>query len=197
MREDRRDPPMNDPESLTRKVIEACADCDQCRTFMGDESCLFFRKLYLLYDKERERNEPITSKDMRLLVDLCNMCGLCPCADIRVGVREAKDAFVARDGMKPALRVLEDVRTVGKVCGAFPQISNLLLDNDAASALFKRIAEIHPERKLPRIPPKPFPPGPRSVDLTASVKGLAGRSPILPVARLSTTFQRLPRPPLK
>lgn len=156
MREDWGDPPMNDPESLTRKVIEACADCDQCRTFMGDESCLFFRKLYLLYDKERERNEPITTKDMRLLVDLCNMCGLCPCADIRVGVREAKDAFVARDGMKPALRVLEDVRTVGKVCGAFPQISNLLLDNDAASALFKRIAEIHPERKLPRIPREAF-----------------------------------------
>src|SRR5471030_2554696 len=147
----------NSPESIAREVVELCADCDYCRTSMGDRSCLFFNKLYLIYDNEQERNRPITSKDLRVLVDLCTMCGLCPCATVRADVRKAKDAFVARDGIAPTLRVLEDVERVGKVCGAFPKLANMFLDNEAASGLFKRIAGIHPDRKLPKLPAEGFP----------------------------------------
>jgi glycerol-3-phosphate dehydrogenase subunit C len=147
-----------DPESIALKAVELCADCDHCRTFMiEDTPCLFFPKLYRLYDKEKERNEKITSEDLRHLVDLCNMCGLCPCPAVRANIREAKDAFVARDGLKPAIRVLEDVQRVGKVCGAFPRLANLLLETEPAASLLKRIAGIHPDRKFPKFPSEGFP----------------------------------------
>jgi glycerol-3-phosphate dehydrogenase subunit C len=146
----------NTPESIVRKVIELCADCDYCRDIVADLPCLFFRKLYLLYEKEHERNEPITSKDFRLLVDLCNMCGLCPCSQVRADVRKAKDAFVERDGLKTSLRVLEDVQRIGKVCGAYPRLANMVLENGAASSLFKRLAGIHADRKFPEIPSEGF-----------------------------------------
>jgi glycerol-3-phosphate dehydrogenase subunit C len=118
--------------------------------------CLFFHRLYQLYDREHERNEPPTPRDLRLLVDLCNMCGLCPCPDERASIRRAKDGFVERDGLKPSLRVLEDVQLVGRLCGAFPQLANRFLENQTAFGLFKRLTGIHPARKFPAIPTKSF-----------------------------------------
>ena len=144
------------PESITRKVIESCASCGYCLDIVDEMPCLFFHRLSQLYNKEHEENEPVTPRDLRLLVDLCNMCGLCPCADERANVRRAKDGFVARDGLKPSLRVLEDVQLVGRVCGAFPQLANRLLENEAASGLFKRLTGIHPARKFPAIPSEGF-----------------------------------------
>ena len=144
------------PESITRKVIESCASCGYCLDIVDDMPCLFFHRLSQLYDKEHEGNEPVTPRDLRLLVDLCNMCGLCPCADERANVRRAKDGFVARDGLKPSLRVLEDVQLVGRLCGAFPQLANRFLENETTSGLFKRLTGIHPARKFPSIPSKGF-----------------------------------------
>jgi glycerol-3-phosphate dehydrogenase subunit C len=148
----------NDPESIAREVVDLCADCDHCRAFMTEDTpCLFFPKLYRLYDKEKEKNEKITSEDLRRLVDLCNMCGLCSCPAVRADIREAKDAFIARDGLKPAIRVLEDVQRLGKVCGAFPRLANLLLEQEPAASLLKRMAGIHPDRKFPKFPSDGFP----------------------------------------
>jgi glycerol-3-phosphate dehydrogenase subunit C len=162
------------PESIARNVIEDCASCGYCRDVEADMPCLFFNQLYKLYDKEHERNEPVTSKDLRLLVDLCNMCGLCPCPSTRVQVRRAKDAFVARDGMKPSLRVLEDVRSVGRLCGAFPRLANKFLENKTTFGLFKRFAGIHPDRKFPQIPLEGFPAWAKKRGITQKREG-AGR----------------------
>ena len=81
-----------------------------------------------LYDREKEKDKKITSDELRRLIDLCNMCGLCTCFTVRADIREAKDAFIARDGLKPEIRVLEDVARVGKICGAFPRLTNLLAE---------------------------------------------------------------------
>lgn len=146
-----------DPESLARRVIELCADCDQCRSFMEDTSCLFFPRLYRLYDQEQEQGKPATSAELKQLLDLCNMCGLCTCFNVRADIRHAKDAFVARDGLRPAtLRILEDVQLLGKACGAFPRLANGLLENKITASALKRLGGIHPERRLPRFPPKSF-----------------------------------------
>jgi glycerol-3-phosphate dehydrogenase subunit C len=148
----------SEPESLARKVIELCADCDQCRDFMEDTPCLFFTELYRLHDKEKELGSPASSADLSKLLDLCNMCGLCSCPNVRADIRRAKDAFIARDGLSPAIRILEDVQLVGKLCGAYPRLANLLAQNGPVGGVLKTLAGIHPERKLPRFPPEGFDP---------------------------------------
>ena len=101
--------PSSEPEDLARKVIELCTNCDECRRSMEDTPCLFFPRLFQLSDREKEKDQKITSDELRRLIDLCNMCGLCTCFTVRADIREAKDAFIARDGLKPEIRVLEDV----------------------------------------------------------------------------------------
>ncbi len=119
----------NNPEKMARAVIEACADCDICRFLMEDTPCLVFPELYRLYDKEKEKNEPITPEDLRNLVDLCNYCALCPCHNIRSDIMRAKHAFVGRDGLKPTIRLLEDVERVARLCGAYPRLTNTLFQS--------------------------------------------------------------------
>jgi glycerol-3-phosphate dehydrogenase subunit C len=144
------------PEHLTRKVMEQCTDCDQCREFMEDTPCLFFPRLFRLHDREKAKGQKITSEELRKLVELCNMCGMCTCPGVRADVREARDAFIARDGLKPALRILQDVQRVGQICGAFPRLANLLSEIKPVSDLAKQLAGIHPDRKLPKFPMESF-----------------------------------------
>lgn len=148
----------NDAESLARKVIELCADCDQCRDFMEDTPCLFFAELYRLHDDEKERGRAPASGELKNLLDLCNMCGLCSCPSVRADIRRAKDAFIARDGLPLAIRLLEDVQLVGRLCGAYPRLANLLSRNVVTSRVLKTAAGIHPDRKLPSFPPEGFDP---------------------------------------
>ena len=148
----------SDPETLARKIIELCADCDQCRDFMKDTPCLFFAELYRLHDKEQQHGTPITSGELKDLLDLCNMCGLCSCPGVRADILRAKDAFIARDGLRPAIRILEDVQLIGRLCGAYPRLANLLAQNGPVGGVLKTLAGIHPERKLPRFPPEGFDP---------------------------------------
>jgi glycerol-3-phosphate dehydrogenase subunit C len=155
----------SEPERLAREVVELCANCDECKKSMEDTPCLFFPRLFQLYDREKEKNKKITSDELRKLIDLCNMCGLCACLTVRADVREAKDAFVARDGLTPAIRILEDVQRVGKICGAFPRLANLLLEITPIANLAKQMAWIHPNRKLPKLPPESF-------DVWATNRGL-------------------------
>lgn len=155
----------SDPERRAREIVELCADCDQCREFMEDTSCLFFPRLFRLFDREKEKNKIITSDELRKLIDLCNMCGLCTCAPVRASIRDAKDAFIARDGLKPSIRLLEDVQRVGKLCGAFPKLANLIYEIKPVTNLVRHLAGIHPQRKLPKFPPENF-------DLWARQRGL-------------------------
>ena len=117
-----------EPENTARMVVDACSDCDVCR-FLMDTDCLMFPELYRLYDKEIETGQKITPKELRKLVDLCNFCALCPCPNIRADIIKAKTQFIERDGLKFGVRTLEDVERVGKLCGMFPQLTNLLFQN--------------------------------------------------------------------
>ena len=145
-----------DPEKAARQVLDACADCDVCR-FLMDTSCLYFPELYRLYDRELEDKIPITSKELRGLLDLCNFCGQCPCPNIRAGIIEAKTQFIERDGLQFGVRTLEDVERIGRLGGAFPPLTNALFRWQPAARLVKAAAGIHPGRKIPRFPPEAFP----------------------------------------
>jgi glycerol-3-phosphate dehydrogenase subunit C len=148
---------VKDPESMARAVVEACADCDTCRYLMDDTPCLVFPELYRLYDKQAEHGPGITSRELRNLVDLCNFCALCPCPDVRSDLMRAKHAFVRRDGLKPTIRLLEDVERVAGLCGAYPGLANRLFQGVRTGGLLKRLVGIHAERKLPVFPPEYFP----------------------------------------
>lgn len=146
----------NNPESMARTVVEACADCDVCRYLMEDTPCRVFPEIYRLYDKETEEAGRITSDELRNLVDLCNFCGLCPCPNIRGDLMKAKHAFVGRDGLKLSIRFLEDVGHLAKVCGAYPRLVNSLLQGSWTGGVLKMMAGIHHARKLPQFPQEDF-----------------------------------------
>lgn len=147
----------NSPEEMVRTVIEECADCDVCRTLMDDTPCLVFPEIYRLYDKEREQNEPAAPEELRKLVELCNFCALCPCNTVRSKIMRAKHAFVNREGLKPAIRLLEDVERVAKLCGAYPRLTGVLFQNRRAGGFLKRLVGIHEERRVPVFPKEDFP----------------------------------------
>lgn len=147
---------MDTAEQTMRKVVDACADCDCCR-FIMDTSCLFFPELYRLWDKEQETGKDTCSQELRHLANLCNYCALCPCPNIRETIITAKTQFIDREGLDRAIRILEDVERVGRWCGAFPQLTNLILNDKRAAGLIKKAAGIHPERKLPSFPQENFP----------------------------------------
>ena len=95
------------PEASVRKVVDACTDCDVCR-FLMDSSCLVFPELYRLWDKEMESGDKISAGGLRVLVDLCNFCALCPCPNIREDIITAKTGFIDREGLAHHIRTLED-----------------------------------------------------------------------------------------
>ncbi|HEX8988695.1 MAG TPA: heterodisulfide reductase-related iron-sulfur binding cluster [Rhodocyclaceae bacterium] len=153
------------PEELVRKTIDRCSNCDWCRDYLKESSCLFFRRLYRLYDREKGGGRPISDAELKRLVDLCNSCGICPCVEIRTWVREAKDGFMERSGVSPTVRVLEDVRLLAKLGGMMPRLTNRLLEAGPLARGIKRLTGIHPERKVPRFPVQSF-------DGWAKAKGL-------------------------
>lgn len=145
------------PESMARKVLEACADCDTCRYLMEDTPCQVFPELYRLYDKEAGKKGTVSPHELRKLVELCNFCALCPCPDIRSDLMKAKHAFVNREGLPIAIRLLEDVERIARICGAFPRLANRLLQSRLTGRLLKRFAKIHEARRVPSFPDESFP----------------------------------------
>lgn len=144
------------PEAYVRQAVDRCANCDWCRDYLKESSCLFFRRLYRLHDLEKHGRGAITDAELKSLTDLCNLCGICPCVEIRTWVRQAKDGFVERDGRPLVIRVLEDVRLQSKLAGMAPRLTNALLKDGPISRGLKRLAGIHPERKLPQFPRQSF-----------------------------------------
>jgi glycerol-3-phosphate dehydrogenase subunit C len=146
----------DNPESFVRQAVDRCANCDWCRDYLKESSCLFMRRLFRLYDRERRGGRAITDAELEKLTDLCNLCGICPCVEIRTWVRQAKDGFVERDGLPRVIRVLEDVRLQSKLAGIAPRLTNALLKEGPIGRGIKRVVGIHPERKLPAFPRQSF-----------------------------------------
>ncbi|MDY0041236.1 MAG: heterodisulfide reductase-related iron-sulfur binding cluster, partial [Desulforhabdus sp.] len=149
--------PDKNPEKMARKFLEDCADCDICRYLMEDTSCLVFPELYRLYDREADNGNKATDEELKSLIELCSFCGLCPCPNIRSDIMKAKHAFISRDGLKPSIRFLEDVERVARVCGAYPRLTNMLLQSERTGGLLKMLAGIHPQRTVPDFPVESFP----------------------------------------
>lgn len=140
---------------MIRQVIEACADCDTCR-FLMDDSCLFFPELYRLFDQEKQSGQALTDNQLQRLTDMCTVCGLCPCPDIRADIMEAKAARVRENGMPLGVRLLADAENTGKYAGCLPGLANTLLAITPAASAAKRLAGIAQARKLPGIPNRNF-----------------------------------------
>jgi glycerol-3-phosphate dehydrogenase subunit C len=87
-----------DFEAIIRSVFDTCADCDTCR-FLMNEDCLFFPELYRLVDWEKESGQVAPGHELKRLVELCTLCGLCPCPNIRNDIIKAKVALVKQNGM--------------------------------------------------------------------------------------------------
>jgi glycerol-3-phosphate dehydrogenase subunit C len=144
------------PEQIAEGVLTLCAGCDQCRELLEDAPCQFFPKLYVLADRMKAGGPAPTSREWQDMVDMCNSCGQCPCASIQTQIREAKDAFIARDGLPLTIRLIEDVQLVGKLCGMMPSVTNALMKLKPVAGAVKAVLGVHPERKIPEIPPEPF-----------------------------------------
>lgn len=140
---------------IVRCVVELCADCDTCRTLM-EEDCMFFPELYRLWDREKEDGVPITEAELRSLVELCTLCGLCPCPRIPADVMEAKSRYIAREGLPLSTRLLTDVPRMARLCGTFPRLVNALQSSKAIGPLLRKLTRTHPERQLPSFPERNF-----------------------------------------
>ncbi len=141
--------------SFLRQVVDTCADCDTCR-FLMDESCLFFPELYRLYDREKQTGLPPAEKDLHRLADLCTLCVLCPCTDIRAGIVRSKIARVREKGLPLGARLLADLQNVGRWSRGFPGLFNTMCNAPGAAKTLKRLAGIARDRELPRLPKEDF-----------------------------------------
>ncbi len=155
------------PQKILRSVVELCADCDTCRTLM-DEDCLFFLELYRLWDQEKESGVPISEAELRNLVGLCTLCGMCPCPGIPSDLMEAKGRYIDREGLPLTTRLLTDVPRLARLCGTFPRLANILQSNKTVSSLLKKVTHIHLERELLTFPEQNF-------FQWATERGLTGR----------------------
>jgi glycerol-3-phosphate dehydrogenase subunit C len=142
------------PETLAQRVMTLCADCALCRDMLADAPCQYFPRLFALSDWARKRGAKPSSQDLKDLIGLCNACGQCPCQSVQVQVqiRQAKDAFVNRDGLPLRVRLVEDVQLVGRICGALPQVTNFLLNTKRVATFPRQALGVHPDRKLPTFP---------------------------------------------
>jgi len=140
------------PEALARAAMTICINCEQCRELMEDAPCQYFPRLFHLADRAKSGGKPISGKDLLDLVDLCNACGQCPCRPVQSDIRRAKDAFVERDGLPLATRLIENVQLVGRLCGTFPALVDVVMKSPRLGRLARRLVGIHPDRKMPSFP---------------------------------------------
>ena len=143
------------PEKTIRSVVDAFSDCDSCR-FLMDKSCLLFPELYRLYDKEKDEGKPVSNAELRNLAELCTLCGLCPCPNIRSDVIRGKTKRVRKEGMSLGVRLLADVQLFGRLGGLMPRVVNAVLKIKPIADILKKIAGIHHERGLPLIAQESF-----------------------------------------
>ena len=143
------------PQGTIRDVIELCADCDTCRPLM-EEDCAFFPELYRLWDREKDAGVPISAADLRCLVELCTVCGLCPCPRIPADLMEAKGRYIEEEGLPLATRLLIDVPRMARLCGSFPRLTQAVQSSKPLGTLLRKAIRIHPDRQLPSFPKQNF-----------------------------------------
>jgi len=144
------------PKDLAQSVVDACTDCDVCRYLMPSE-CLLFDDLYRLHDRAANGGSPISTSDLRQLVDRCTYCGLCACRDIRADIIDAKTGFIDQEGLSLGVRLMTRLEAAARIGGRLPRVINALLRNRLLAGWVKRLGGVHPERALPALPPASFP----------------------------------------
>lgn len=97
-----------------KKVFKGCTDCDVCR-FLMEDSCLFFPRVYELYDRYLETGNFPDDGELLELVDYCTLCGLCPCPDVRANMLWAKAEKAREVGLSVAARLLSDPQRFQKL----------------------------------------------------------------------------------
>jgi glycerol-3-phosphate dehydrogenase subunit C len=142
-------------EQRLRFEMNYCRQCDACRTLL-DYSCLVFPELFRLVDQWEKTKEEPTTDELRHLVNLCNFCALCPCLELRSALIQAKTEFMERYGIPFKIKALENMEMIGKVGGAVPQLSNLLLRNGLTRGVIEKTVGIHEDRRFPRFPQESF-----------------------------------------
>ena len=142
-------------EERLRYEIGKCRNCEACKDLLN-LSCVVFPEMFRLVDKERETGEKTPTQELRNLVNLCNFCAACPCLDIRAAIMEAKIGYMDTYGLPFRSRAMEDVERIGKLGGAFPQLTNFLSKNEVIRGLVEKVMGIHKERKIPGFPKENF-----------------------------------------
>ena len=144
-----------DPEKTMRRVLDACSDCDSCR-FLMDKSCLFFPELYRLYDKEKKEGRVVSKAQLHSLAELCTLCGLCPCPDIRSDIIRSKTERVRKKGMPLRVKLLADVQLFARLAGLMPLLINATMQIKPIANILKKLAGIHSQRMIPLIAQESF-----------------------------------------
>jgi glycerol-3-phosphate dehydrogenase subunit C len=140
------------------EIFKKCAGrsgCEVCREHM-EEDCLFFPEMYRLQDFSQETGTPLADMDLASLVELCTLCGLCPCQDIRMLVLKAKAARTSDHKPPLSARLLSDARQAGQWGTAFSTAINSLNRLAPVTTLAKKALDIHPQRSLPVFPKESF-----------------------------------------
>ncbi|MEI6207059.1 MAG: heterodisulfide reductase-related iron-sulfur binding cluster [Desulfuromonadales bacterium] len=143
------------PEKIIRDVIRLCSNCDTCRYLM-EEGCVFFPELYRLWDREVDDGIPISDAELRNLMELCTLCGICPCPKVPADIMEAKSRFRDKEGLPLTTRTFNDVPRIARLCGTFPRLVSTLQTNGATGPLLKKIVGVHPDRQFPTFPKHNF-----------------------------------------
>ncbi|MBT3388676.1 MAG: FeS-binding protein [Desulfobacula sp.] len=150
---------MNIPaKDLVQLIFQKCAGksgCEVCRPHM-EEDCLFFPELYRLNDEMIEKGKSPESKHLGRLLDLCTLCGLCPCQNIRMLILAAKAAFAKEEGLTLSSGFLSDVEKAGRIGTKFPNTANFLNTGRPFSIFTKKLMKIHNDRCLPVFPRQSF-----------------------------------------
>ncbi len=121
-----------------------------------EEDCLFFPELYRLSDEVLEKGETLDQKSLARLLDLCTLCGLCPCPDVRMLILAAKAAMTRQKGRSLSDGILSDVQRLGQLGGRFKKAASFLKHGNIPSAFLKKALKIHDERALPHMPEQDF-----------------------------------------
>lgn len=143
------------PQEIIRSVVRLCDDCDTCRPIM-DKDCVFFPELYRLCDQEKQSGIPIAESELRRLVELCTLCGLCPCPDIPADVMKAKSRYIAQEGLPLTTRLQSNVPLTARLCSTFPRLVSALQSSKTVGPLLRKIMRIHPDRQFPVFPKQNF-----------------------------------------
>ena len=158
------------PQQILRSVVALCADCDTCRPLM-DKDCLFFPELYRLWDQEKESGVPLTEAELRGLMELCTLCGLCPCPRIPADILEAKSRYIDEAGLPLVTRLLTDIPRLARLCSAAPHLVNALQSSKTIGHLLRKVTHVHPDRQFPSFPEQNFFDWARQKGLTVRTEG--------------------------